>query len=264
VRSTTFNLAPPGIARALKSPPNNVKQHWPAVRSACLENGLADRESIVAVLATIGTEVGSFEPINEFGGPKYFTRHYENRPDLGNTHPGDGARYHGRGFIQLTGRGNYRKYGQTLDVPLENHPEQALNPAIAARILGRYFKDRGIAKNARKRDWHEVRFKVNGGLNGWDRFESCVTRLEQALDKKGDALDEGSIGPRVVELKKLLRTWGKKHPLPKPIQSTPLFGPATTAAVKAFQKANGIRATGKVGQPTWKKLKAAAGKGAKH
>jgi Putative peptidoglycan binding domain len=264
VRSTTFNLAPPGIARALNSPPANVKRHWPAIRSACIENGLADRESIVAVLATIGAEVGSFEPINEFGGTAYFTRHYENRPTLGNTHPGDGARYHGRGFIQLTGRANYRNYGQKLGIPLEEHPEQALRPAVAARILARYFKDRGISKNARKRDWHEVRFKVNGGLNGWDRFSSCVTRLEQALDKRGDVLVEGSIGPRVVELKKLLKAWGKRHPLPKPIQSTPLFGPATTQAVKAFQQAQGIRATGRVGQPTWKALKAEARKGPKH
>jgi predicted chitinase len=262
VRSTTFNLATPGIARALNSPPANVKRHWPAIRAACLENGLTDRDSIVAVLATIGTEVGSFEPINEFGGPAYFTRHYENRPSLGNIHPGDGVRYHGRGFIQLTGRANYRSYGRKLGIPLEEHPEQALTPTVAARILGRYFKDRKIARNARKRDWHEVRYKVNGGLNGWERFSSCVTRLERALDATEDVLVEGSIGPRVVELKKLLKTWGKQHPLPKPIQSTPLFGPATTDAVKVFQRAHGIRATGRVGQPTWKALKAAAKKGA--
>jgi predicted chitinase len=264
VRSTTFNLTAPGIARALNSPSTNVERHWPSIRAACLENGLTDRESIVAVLATIGTEVGSFEPINEFGGPKYFTRHYENRPSLGNTHRGDGVRYHGRGFIQLTGRANYRSYGQKLGIPLEEHPEQALKAAVAARILGRYFKDRGIARNARKRDWHEVRYKVNGGLNGWERFSSCVTRLERALDAQSDALVEGSIGPRVVELKKLLKAWGKKHPLPKPIQNTPLFGPATTDAVKSFQRTHGIRATGRVGQPTWKALKTEAKKGPTH
>jgi predicted chitinase len=165
VRSTTFNLAPPGIARALNSPSNSVKRHWPAIRAACIENGLADRESIVAVLATIGTEVGSFEPINEFGGPQYFTRHYENRPDLGNTHPGDGARYHGRGFIQLTGRGNYRKYGQKLGIPLEEQPEQALKPAVAARILGRYFR------GARNRQEREEARLARGPLQGERRSQ---------------------------------------------------------------------------------------------
>jgi predicted chitinase len=248
----------------MNSPPANVKRQWPLIRAACVENGLTDRESIVAVLATIGTEVGSFEPINEFGGAKYFAQHYEGRRDLGNTQPGDGVRYHGRGFIQLTGRANYHSYGQKLSVPLEEHPEQALKPDVAARILGRYFKDHEIADDARRGDWKSVRHKVNGGLNGWDRFISLVGRLELAIDAKGKALAEGAIGPQVLELKRLLKAWGREHPFSKPIQDSPVFGPATTQAVKAFQKAHGIQATGKVGQPTWKALKAAAKEGVKH
>jgi predicted chitinase len=264
LEKTTFNLTAPGIARAMKCPPANVKHYWPAIRAACAENGLTDRESVVAILATIGTEVASFEPINEFGGTKYFAQHYEGRADLGNTHPGDGVRYHGRGFIQLTGRANYRTYGQKLGVPLEEHPERALEPDVAARVLARYFKDRRIADDARKSDWKAVRRKVNGGLNGWDRFNSLVGRLEQAVDAKGDALAEGAIGPDVLELKRLLKAWGRDHPFSKPIQNSRLFGPATTEAVKAFQKAHGIQATGKVGAPTWKALKAAATEGVKH
>jgi Putative peptidoglycan binding domain len=248
----------------MNSPSANVKHQWPAIRAACLENGLTDRESIVAVLATIGSEVGSFLPINEFGGAKYFAQHYEGRADLGNTQPGDGVRYHGRGFIQLTGRANYRSYGQKLGLPLEEHPEQALKPVVAARILGRYFKDHDIAEDARQGDWKSVRHKVNGGLNGWDRFSSLVGRLERAIDAKGDALAEGAIGPQVLELKRLLKGWGREHPFSKPIQNSPVFGPATTQAVKAFQKAHGIQATGKVGQPTWKALKTAAKEGVKH
>jgi predicted chitinase len=263
VKNATFNLAAPRIARVMNCAPENVKRHWPAIRAACVENGLTDRKSIVAVLATIGTEVGSFEPINEFGGAKYFTQHYEGRRDLGNTQPGDGVRYHGRGFIQLTGRANYRSYGQKLGVPLEEHPEQALKPDVAARILGRYFKDHKIADDARKSDWKSVRHKVNGGLNGWDRFSSLVARLERAIEARGEALAEGAIGPQALELKRLLKTWGRDHPLGKPIQDSPVFGAATTQAVKAFQKAHGIQATGKVGQPTWKALKAAAKEGGK-
>jgi hypothetical protein len=224
---------------------------------ACIKNGLADRASLVAVLATIGTEVASFEPINEHGDTKYFTRHYEGRIDLGNTHPGDGALYHGRGFIQITGRANYRSYGRKLGVPLEGQPELALDAIVAARVLARYFKDRRISESAEKGDWKEVRRKVNGGLNGWKRFRALVVGLEQAADRNGRGLSEGAIGPDVVTLKRLLKTWGKKHPLPKPLKNTPLFGPATTAAVKAFQKTHGIRGTGKVGKKTWRALEAA-------
>ena len=256
--ATTFNLDAAAIAAATGCPPENVKRFWPAIQAACLQHGLTDRASVIAIVATIATEVASFEPINEFGGEKYFAKHYEHRRDLGNTQPGDGVRFHGRGFIQLTGRANYRNYGQKLGLPLEDEPELALQPEVAAKLLASYFADRGIAEAARAGDWERVRRKVNGGLNGWDRFRSIVARLEQAAAAKEGVLVEGSLGPDVIALKKLLRTWGKEQPLPKPLKLTPLFGPATTAAVKAFQKANGIQATGKVGRKTWTALEAAA------
>ena len=252
-----FNLTPAEIAKVLGSAPANVKQHWPAVAAACAAQGLSDRPTMIAVVATIGTEVGSFTPINEFGGPAYFAR-YDGRKDLGNTQPGDGARYHGRGFIQLTGRANYRKYGQLLRVPLEKDPDLALSADVAAGILAQYFKDHGLANRARKGDWEGVRRGVNGGLNGWPRFSGLVKALQKAADAKGDTLTEGSNSPDVVRLKGLLTTWGLMHALPGPLSDSANFGAGTTAAVKAFQKANGIRATGKVGEPTWQALESAA------
>ena len=119
---TTFNLDAAGIAAATGCPAANVKRYWPGIQASCVEHGLTDRASVIAVIATIATEVGSFEPINEFGNDAYFTEHYENRTDLGNVQPGDGVRYHGRGFIQVTGRANYRGYGEKLGVALEDEP----------------------------------------------------------------------------------------------------------------------------------------------
>ena len=66
------------------------------------------------------------------------------------------------------------------------------------------------------------------------------------------------ISPDVTRLKALLTTWGLSHALPQPLADSPSFGPATTAAVKAFQKANGIQPTGKVGDKTWQELQSAA------
>ena len=174
-------LTPAAIASIVGCPLANVQTHWPALQQALAECGLSDRASTIAAIATIGTEVPSFEPINEYGGDSYFTKLYEGRADLGNTHAGDGARYHGRGFIQLTGRVNYRAYGQKLGVGLEANPDLALDAAVAARVLARYMRDRNLGALAAQGDWQGVRKGVNGGLNGWDRFSSLVQKLEQAL-----------------------------------------------------------------------------------
>jgi predicted chitinase len=254
-----FNLTPAEIAAALGVPVANVRKHWPTIAAAAAAEGLSDRASMIAILATIGTEVGSFSPINEFGGPQYFTRMYEGRTDLGNTQPGDGARYHGRGFIQITGRANYRDYGKKLGVPLEEQPELALSPDVAARILARYFKDRGLGAAARKGQWKHIRQRVNGGLNGWPRFNELVRSLKQASDAKGVVVAEGTHSPDVLRLKALLTAWGQRQGVPLGFATGMGFGKPTTQAVKAFQRANGIEPTGRVGKKTWKALEAAAG-----
>jgi hypothetical protein len=172
-------FTPEQIAALLGCKIANVRRFWPPLRTALAEQGLGDEQSAIAALATIATEVPDFAPVNEYGGPRHWRR-YDGRADLGNTHPGDGVRYHGRGFIQLTGRANYRGYGKKLGVPLEQNPNLALDPSVAARILAAYMKDRGIGGLAARGDWRGVRRAVNGGLNGWERFSVCVQKLQQA------------------------------------------------------------------------------------
>jgi predicted chitinase len=172
-------FTPEQIAALLGCKVANVRRYWPPLRTALAEHGLGDELSTIAALATVATEVPNFAPVNEYGGPTHW-RKYERRSDLGNTHPGDGVRYHGRGFIQLTGRANYRGYGKKLGVPLEQNPNLALDPSVAARILAAYMKDHGIAGLAARGDWRAVRRAVNGGLNGWERFSVCVQKLQQA------------------------------------------------------------------------------------
>jgi predicted chitinase len=75
--------------------------------------------------------------------------------NLGNTQPGDGFKYRGRGLNQLTGRGNYDRYGKLLkNADLIAYPDLANDPAIAARISVVYMKDRikpGSSWDAMKR-----------------------------------------------------------------------------------------------------------------
>lgn len=96
-------------------------------------------------LATAFLETaGTMQPISEYGGPAYFRKMYDiegARPDkareLGNLTPGDGVRFHGRGYVQLTGRRNYVKAGKELGVDLVADPEAAKRPDIAAGVMVR-------------------------------------------------------------------------------------------------------------------------------
>lgn len=84
----------------------------------------------------------TMQPIKEYGGEKYFNRMYgpeganpARARRNGNTKPGDGARYCGRGYPQLTWKNNYEKMGRLIGVDLVGNPDLALNPDIAARIM---------------------------------------------------------------------------------------------------------------------------------
>lgn len=100
-------------------------------------------------LATAWHETAhTLQPIREFGGPAYLTRMYDitgQRPELaranGNTAPGDGVRYCGRGYVQLTWRANYRRAGEKLGLPLEANPELAMRKDIAAQIMRRGMEE---------------------------------------------------------------------------------------------------------------------------
>jgi predicted chitinase len=165
------------IADATGAPLANVQMYWPGIVAALDEQGIDCQWAEIAVIATIATEVSAFEPINEYGSKEYFTQMYENRQDLGNNQQGDGARFHGRGFIQLTGRYNYRTYGDLLGISLVDDPDLALDPVASARILALYFARHDIQGQALQKDWVAVRKSVNGGTNGWDRFISVVNKL---------------------------------------------------------------------------------------
>jgi putative chitinase len=169
-------LAPATIAEKLGAPSQNVVSNWPLIVAALDELGIHSDLVEIAAAATIGTEVPHFEPIAELGGPAYLSR-YDGRSDLGNSQPGDGERFKGRGFVQLTGRINYAAAGRALGLNLEAAPDKAMEPATAARVLAWFFATRHVADAANAKAWETVRRRVNGGLNGWPRFSALVEAL---------------------------------------------------------------------------------------
>jgi hypothetical protein len=181
-------LNPADISRICRVPLPNVESAWPRILYALRQQDIEGDLPEVAAAATIAVETArSFKSIHEYGGATYFTKHYEGRKDLGNTEPGDGARFHGRGFAQLTGRANYLRYGGLIHVDLLANPDKALDPDNAAEIFGLFFRERGIERLANAHEWLSIRKRWNGvnratGLpNGWIEFNACVVGLLEAL-----------------------------------------------------------------------------------
>jgi predicted chitinase len=163
-------------------PLSNVEANWPRIEAALDRAEIYSIPTAIAAIATVAVETGNFWPMKERGGPAYLTSLYEMRADLGNNQPGDGARFRGRGFVQITGRWNYFHYSQETGHDLVGNPDLAMDPAVAADILALFFKERGIPATANAGNWQLVRRKVNGGLNNWDRFFDAVTKLKTAQE----------------------------------------------------------------------------------
>lgn len=133
--------------------------------------GIYSELALIGALATIRTEVGkSFLPIKEIASGQA----YEGRKDLGNFIKGDGVKFKGRGYIQLTGRANYVNYGNMLGIDLVCNPDLALDQNVAAKIFTLYFKERKCNIACDQKDWVKVRKLVNGG-NGIDKLNGGTT-----------------------------------------------------------------------------------------
>lgn len=166
------------------TPIANINLNLPPVLDALKSASLADKSMVLMALGTIRAETESFVPISE-GQSRFNTSPsghafdlYDNRQDLGNTGPPDGANFCGRGFVQLTGRTNYRQYGGELGVDLVANPARANEAPIAAQLLARFLGDREnrIREALAQNDLPTARRLVNGGSNGLDRFTDTFTR----------------------------------------------------------------------------------------
>lgn len=111
-----------------------------AILKAC--EGLPLSWTAYALATAYHETASTMQPIREYGGPTYFTRLYDvsgARQQMaianGNTCVGDGAKYCGRGYVQLTWKNNYQRAGTECGVDLVGNPDKAMQPDIAAKIL---------------------------------------------------------------------------------------------------------------------------------
>lgn len=171
------------------TPMGNIEANLPPVLDALIAATLPDRAMVLMALATIRAETESFLPISELqsrfntspsGHPFDL---YDNRRDLGNTGPPDGANFRGRGFVQLTGRANYTHYAGEIEVDLVTNPELANQPELAAILLARFLGDRenAIREALAANDLTNARRLVNGGRHGLEKFTATFNRGMQLI-----------------------------------------------------------------------------------
>ena len=168
-----------------------IEANLPHVLAGLRRFGLTDKPMILMALATIRAETEGFRPIDE-GRSRFNTRNtpfdlYDAGTSigarLGNIHAGDGPRFKGRGYVQLTGRDNYQRIGGQLGVDLVGDSTLANDPPTAGLILARFLKNKEAAvRDALARDdLRTARRLVNGGSHGFEPFQDAFRRGERSL-----------------------------------------------------------------------------------
>ena len=151
-----------------------------------LENDpeLSDLRWVAYMMATVKHECADkWTPLEEFASGKQ----YEGRDDLGNIQPGDGPLYKGRGYVQITGRANYRKFSRLLNIDLINSPKLTLDPPTSYEIMSlgmrkALFTGRDLEDYIHNEvcDYRNARRIING-LDQADRITRYAEKLEATL-----------------------------------------------------------------------------------
>lgn len=152
---------------------------------------------------------------------------------MGNTDPGDGAKFKGRGFVQLTGKDNYAAAGKALGLDLVNHPELAADPANASKIAAWYWKTRVAAKGA-DTSVDAATKAINGGTHG-------LEDRRQQTQKFAAMIDSGTLpvggGAAAAPARTQAEAGG-----PSPVAKAPAVAAPVVPAVAPLPTAQGVAA----------------------
>jgi putative chitinase len=164
----------------------STKEGQTLIKTA-MASGIKGTE-LAQFIAQCAHETADFSTMKEFGGSLDF-RKYDIKfnpakaKQLGNLQPGDGAKYKGRGFIQLTGRYNYKKAGEALGLPLEKKPELVEKPEVAAKVAVWFWKNRVQPQVNNFADTTQATKPINPGLKHLDQRHEKFAATKVAMNK---------------------------------------------------------------------------------
>jgi putative chitinase len=169
-------MTPETLQAATGCTPMHASMWADPLTAAMDEFGIDTPARQAAFLAQVAHETGRFRWTREIWGPTLAQQRYEmphpKAIELGNTQPGDGRRFCGRGLIQITGRANYMKVAAKLGIDCVNRPELLEEPEDAARSAGDFWQYHGLNELADDGHFEAITRRINGGLTGYT--ERCV------------------------------------------------------------------------------------------
>lgn len=219
--------------------PENAANYGPPLLATALKYQISTPLRLSHFLAQLLHESGSLKYTEELASGAA----YENNRGLGNTSPGDGRRYKGRGLIQITGKYNYNKYGKAAGFDAVAHPERLATLPYAVDSAG-WFWTSGAAVNlnkpADKDDVRTVTRLINGGYRGLASRKRHLHQTKAAIE--------------VVGSKRVQQALNALGSYPTLLVDGDL-GPRTASIIREFQSDWMLQATGNIDATTWSKLK---------
>ena len=193
------------LVRILDIPEQRADVWCPHIDASMVEFEINTPLRISHFLAQIGHESGGFKYTKEIWTDSPAQRSYEGAERLGNNEPGDGKKFFGRGPVQLTGRRNYKNFGDYIGVDLITQPQLVERMDIGCRSAGwfwkigaginlgsralhalaeRYYLGNGVNLNdiADRDDIETITLCINGGMN---EFENRSIILQRAFNVLG-------------------------------------------------------------------------------
>ena len=179
---------------------------------------------------------------------------YASRMGNGDTESGDGWKFRGRGYIQLTGRDNYTRFASSIDKGLRDAVEYTETVEGALESACWFWSTNGLNRFSDDQDIKGATKRINGGYNGLEDREKHYKHALEVLGghftpkkaSKGSTNVVLRMGDKGDEVRKMQEALG--------IGADGVFGPGTRRSVMAFQEANGLTADGIAGPSTLGKL----------
>lgn len=135
-------------------------------------------------LGQIAEETNGFTVLTEFGDDKTLSERYANRLGNGPPESGDGSKYKGRGFFQVTGKTNYQRWSDLSGIDLVSDPSIAENPDVALLVAAAYWTNSGLNALADNNDIEAITRRINGGLAGLSERTAWVKKATDLLEKR--------------------------------------------------------------------------------